>query len=279
MKNYALLILVLLSAPIFADCDIAQPYYEQAMESKKNKQFKQALAFINKAAAHCQDQSIYYTQGKILFKLGRLDEALASFELANKNRGFNKNANANALARIALVHFKKDEMLKASSFIEQAHELNQQNSPSWLVRLRKDIDFKKAQHIISAGEINTVVGVELASKGAGAVIRVNFNSITFKFNSTELTQSGVEQVNELGKFLVADIKTVTLIGHTDKQGNTDYNMRLSINRAIAVKQRILQQHPKLVGFIQTDGKGESDLRYLGDTEKDHQLNRRVEMRM
>ncbi len=278
-KKYPFILALLFSPTVFANCDSAQHYYKEASESRKNKHFEKALASIHQAIQHCPDISVYYEQGMILYKLKRLDDALVSFVAAHKLRGVNKKQNANALARIALVHFKKGQILNASSLIEQAYETSEQKSPRWLLNLRKDIDLKNAQHIMQADEIHMAVTTELANRGAGAVLRVNFNAITFKLDSVELTQDGEHQVDELGKFLIDHKKSLTLIGHTDKQGDADYNMQLSIRRANTVKQWLQKKHPKLSGLLKTDGKGESKLKYFGDDKTDHQLNRRVEMKL
>ena len=278
-KIQIILLALLFSTPLFANCDLAENDYQQAIESRKAKDYKKALAHINQAVKLCPEITAYYEQGKILFKLNRWDEALVSFESAYQKRGTNSGKNANVLARIAWVHLKKNTLHKASSYIEQAYDVNQQQSPRWILQLRKKIDISNAGHITNADEIRSAVTTELASKGAGATARVNFNAITFKLNSTELTPDGVRQVDELGKFLAGHKKTVTLIGHTDQQGESDYNLQLSIKRANAVKQRLQAQNSQLAGLIQTQGKGESELKFLGIDKTDHQLNRRVEMKL
>jgi len=276
MNKLPILILSLcFSSAVYADCNQAKSYYKQAVTSKNNKDYKQALADIDKAIELCQKYASYYEQGRILAKLNKLDQALESFKNARNLSISASPREANALARSALIYFKKGALQKSSLFIEQAYAINKQNSSEWLLRVRKKIDLQSAQHISSADEIQTAISI--SEKSFGVVPKLKFNSITFKFNSTELTEAGRRQVAELGKFLANQKQTVLLTGHTDKVGDSDYNMQLSLRRAQAVKQTLQKTNPQLTGHIQTQGKGEQELRYSGDDASDHQLNRRVDM--
>ncbi len=69
---------------------------------------------------------------------------------------------------------------------------------------------------------------------------------------------------------------ITAIGHTDTSGPPDYNMALSLRRATAVKNALIQQGVA-GGAIDTVGKGETDLLVkTGDGVREPQ-NRRVEI--
>ncbi len=69
---------------------------------------------------------------------------------------------------------------------------------------------------------------------------------------------------------------ITAIGHTDTSGPNDYNMALSLRRANAVKNVLIQDGVP-AGSINTVGKGETDLLVqTGDGVREPQ-NRRVEI--
>ncbi len=69
---------------------------------------------------------------------------------------------------------------------------------------------------------------------------------------------------------------ITAIGHTDTSGPADYNMALSLRRASAVKNALIQQGVA-PGAIDTVGKGETELLVqTGDGVREPQ-NRRVEI--
>lgn len=103
--------------------------------------------------------------------------------------------------------------------------------------------------------------------------------VQFGFNSAELTSHGQRQLDELAgalssKALVSD--GFELIGHTDQVGDANYNLRLSLDRANAVKQYLQLAHGIDPARLQAIGLGFSRL-----ADKAHPtapINRRVEVR-
>lgn len=73
-------------------------------------------------------------------------------------------------------------------------------------------------------------------------------------------------------------KVVTLIGHADRAGSTNYNQKLSEKRAVSVRT-YLEQHGIKTGTIKTSGRGESDPRVPTPDGVREQENRRVEIRL
>jgi OOP family OmpA-OmpF porin len=67
------------------------------------------------------------------------------------------------------------------------------------------------------------------------------------------------------------------VGHTDKRGTEAYNQRLSTARAHTVRDELERQFPSLSGKLRSTGRGETELLYDGESEIDHQLNRRVKV--
>ena len=69
--------------------------------------------------------------------------------------------------------------------------------------------------------------------------------VQFAFNSAELQPSGKRQLDELA--LALNNKALStwgfeLTGHTDRVGSAEYNMKLSLERAVAVKNYLVVQH-------------------------------------
>ncbi|MEZ5471348.1 MAG: OmpA family protein [Marinicella sp.] len=105
-------------------------------------------------------------------------------------------------------------------------------------------------------------------------------SILFDFNSDTLTSQGRTQVQAIITAMQSGSmknKKLNFVGHTDKIGDSSYNINLSQRRAQAVANYIIQFDSSLSHRISTTGKGETQLISYGDSEEDHRLNRRVEL--
>ncbi len=103
------------------------------------------------------------------------------------------------------------------------------------------------------------------------------NSILFGFDSSELMPEAILALNEIYKIIQnSNSNNIIVSGHTDNSGSKEYNYKLSIERALSVKNA-------LVGLgIQADrmnvvGLGEDQPVASNDTEENKALNRRVEI--
>jgi len=104
--------------------------------------------------------------------------------------------------------------------------------------------------------------------------------VHFDFDRANLNPAGSRQVIELGRALERfQMKpwSFLLVGHTDIRGTRAYNQVLSEKRAHSVKIELERRFPSLVRRLNTEGRGETELLYDGDTESDHMLNRRVKV--
>jgi OmpA-OmpF porin, OOP family len=100
------------------------------------------------------------------------------------------------------------------------------------------------------------------------------HSIYFALNSAQIETDSTalkEIVNELN---IQKKLHVEIVGHADDLGNSDYNLKLSINRALSVKEYLLQQGISEERII-TYGKGETAPAAPGNSEESRKLNRRV----
>ena len=68
-------------------------------------------------------------------------------------------------------------------------------------------------------------------------------------------------------------------GHADTRGAAATNQVLSLQRAEAIRERIVAMKPGLAGRISVLGRGEEQPRSYGQSESDHKANRRLEVRM
>ncbi len=104
--------------------------------------------------------------------------------------------------------------------------------------------------------------------------------IHFASGSAQISQDSHALLGEYVKALNTDLQDAVLLisGHTDNEGNEEYNQRLSLERAKAVRQFLVQQgvtgnRLRCVGF----GKIQPLRGTLTDqTKEEQQANRRVE---
>jgi outer membrane protein OmpA-like peptidoglycan-associated protein len=139
------------------------------------------------------------------------------------------------------------------------------NSISGQIR-EGDLDNDEAKLIESLKDATTGFSIELPK-------------IYFAFNQSELLPSSYSALEKLSQLLKThEGLEIEIRGHTDNIGSNWYNKRLSVDRAEAVYQ-----------FLIESGLDESRLKYRGfgnkvpiadnDTEEGRQLNRRVEIKV
>lgn len=103
------------------------------------------------------------------------------------------------------------------------------------------------------------------------------NAIEFKFNSAEMSDDNEEIFDSLVAQLNAKgFKKLTVEGHTDSIGAEEYNLKLSISRANAIRDHMIKHHGLSAVKITAIGYGET--RPIADNGnfQGRQRNRRVE---
>jgi outer membrane protein OmpA-like peptidoglycan-associated protein len=103
--------------------------------------------------------------------------------------------------------------------------------------------------------------------------------VPFTFDSAQLLGQGKRQLDELAIALNSQTLATAgflLAGHTDRVGDADYNLKLSLARAEAVKAYLADVHRISPARLQTIGHGYS--RLADPVHPTAALNRRVEVR-
>ena len=114
-----------------------------------------------------------------------------------------------------------------------------------------------------------------------------FENATFNLHfdyDQSLVKTEEQELKKLMEFLNNNQNYRLIItGHTDERGSETYNQSLSVRRANAVKNLLLNNKVKLKSVSQTIGKGESDLLEKCPSENCdetlHSKNRRVEVKV
>ncbi len=118
--------------------------------------------------------------------------------------------------------------------------------------------------------------IEIDRRGDDIVLNMP-SSVTFGFDSAELTNDARSALNEVANVLTQYTDTrVNIAGHTDSTGNADYNQRLSERRAESVG-RYLSQNGVSSMRLNTLGYGATRPVASNDSEQGRAQNRRVEI--
>ena len=86
-----------------------------------------------------------------------------------------------------------------------------------------------------------------------------------------------ELKNAVKKIMQSNASQIEIVGHADNQGTDDYNKKLSIKRAEAVKQKLEELLQDESIEYQVKGMGSKNPIATNETEEGKRLNRRVEL--
>jgi len=255
------------------NCAEGERYYQQAQAETDPAR---RLDLLEPWTRTCPTFEGWYLTGLSHQQLSQAAPALAAFQKAQNLAG-DDQAQALVMGRIGQVLAAQGKSLEAVQLLRRAVELAP-NSPPWIAATLRTLDIQQAEGIVPAAEIHDA----LASRASFGVVPAVHLRVHFAFDKATLDERGQRQVDELARALDAlrdKVPALLIIGHTDQRGSDDYNQRLSECRALTVRRDIERQYPVLGPRLCSEGRGERELLYRGDTEADHQLNRRVEVRV
>jgi outer membrane protein OmpA-like peptidoglycan-associated protein len=182
-------------------------------------------------------------------------------------------ARARGTFMVAETFLAESNPASARPMLERAAQLHPY--PVVIERL-KSLERRTLDQPLSADEITRALSDE-ATRAFGVKPAVNLR-IGFALNASALDDAGLRQARELGKALAGmGSPQFEVIGHTDKQGDAEYNRSLSLERAQAVRDLLVKEFGIDGAAVSVAGKGETQLLYPGDEPEDHALNRRVEI--
>ena len=124
--------------------------------------------------------------------------------------------------------------------------------------------------------------VSANSKGGSATAtdddgNQSFAAVYFEFDSSVIDEAGRQDLQQLADWMGAHGGAViTLEGHADERGTTDYNLALGQRRAETVKKHLTSQGIA-GGRVQTVSYGEERPAVAGSSESAYAKNRRGEI--
>jgi len=125
--------------------------------------------------------------------------------------------------------------------------------------------------------VETWETVNAPEKRTGGFVNLK---IEFDVNSYGIRPASFKLLRELGKALSdprLQDRMITINGHTDSDGKEKYNVRLSLNRAAAVKLYLVDHQGVSPDRLKVVGYGESMPLKPNTSRENKQLNRRVEI--
>jgi outer membrane protein OmpA-like peptidoglycan-associated protein len=273
-------------------CDAGQQYYQIARKAGAALNFNDAERWLRKSLSSCESYEAWHLLGTAYKRQNKLNDALNAYKKAVSAAETADNA-ALSLGRYGQALALNGQRYEALATLEQAIELHTA-APQWLRDSARKIDHDLLDKPISEQSIKRSLSAQefglISVKAFGFEKETQRDIVTgklripinYKYNSVELDTQTADNIRELGKALAAEdfaTNTFTLVGHADVRGDENYNLGLSYERASAVKSLLIMQFPSLEGRLSVRGEGERQPKYPGAnvSEKDHRLNRRLEV--
>jgi OmpA-OmpF porin, OOP family len=105
------------------------------------------------------------------------------------------------------------------------------------------------------------------------------NAIYFNVNSAQIKPESWPALKQAAEVIKSAQGNITIIGHTDSDGNDEANLALSKKRAESVKAALIKNFGISASRLLCDGKGESAPIDKNDTPEGKANNRRVEFQL
>jgi outer membrane protein OmpA-like peptidoglycan-associated protein len=247
----------------------AEDAFERAkaatVPAQKEALLKQSLSLSKSFAA-------YYALGNLQLDARRYAEARQTYQ-DGMAVADGVDAQAAAQFKIGLTCEGEGNLLEGISWLQGS--LSRVENPT--VR-----DELKRLRLAAAGRIQpmpAIVRALSAAKDAGGPNKVDLQ-VNFELDKSDLTASGRQQAEELGKLLESmNGYQLLFVGHTDESGTDDHNQKLSQDRADSVKRYITERFSIVSARIHTEGHGRREPLYHGVSDDNNRLNRRVEVRL
>jgi outer membrane protein OmpA-like peptidoglycan-associated protein len=133
---------------------------------------------------------------------------------------------------------------------------------------------------VTADEIKAALLVPSSERSPIAEANSIDLDILFGNGNADLTAEGKRQVNQLALAAASEGfqgKDFLITGYTDSVGTDEYNLKLSADRAQAVRTSLIAMARISAGRVKSEGKGKGNPKYPNSSEAGRRLNRRVQI--
>ena len=104
-------------------------------------------------------------------------------------------------------------------------------------------------------------------------------ALLFDFDKSVVKEEYVPILRNLIAYMVENNYDVTIVGHTDSKGSEVYNEKLSLRRAVSVKEKLLELGLSPDRITGLEARGELEPVSSNETEEGRSQNRRIEFNL
>ena len=104
-------------------------------------------------------------------------------------------------------------------------------------------------------------------------------TLLFDFDKSVVKEQYIPILRNVIDYMVENNYDVTIVGHTDSKGSELYNEKLSMRRAVSVKEKLLELGLSSDRIVGLEGRGELEPVSSNETEEGRSQNRRIEFNL
>ncbi len=253
-----------------SELDAARDAYERANANPQVGEYAKhewQQAYVSFAAADRawrdrKDKRVVSQQAYIARQQVRIAEQVSASRVADANLG-----------ELRLRHSQTVAGLRADE--AQAARLEAARLAEEASRLQREVAEREARLQASAEQLQALKDLQAKHTDRGMVLTLG--DVLFDTDKATLKTGAIQNIDKVAGFMLKyPTRTVLIEGHTDNTGDPQYNLELSINRALAIKGA-LEARDVDPTRINTRGLGEDTPVASNDSAAGRQLNRRVEI--
>jgi outer membrane protein OmpA-like peptidoglycan-associated protein len=247
---------------------------KQALERAESAHADDSGSFKERSLAYVAQRKAQYASVYGTYEKDRRDQAEAEQAYRNKQDTLRRNAEQQATDAQKSLAATWDNLSNARR--EIAAQQSQIQKSKAELDAEKEARAKAEQSAAAAMASLTKIA-QVKEEQRGVVITLD-GQVLFVTGKAELLPIARDRLNQVAKSLkeLDDDKLVSIEGFTDSRGADDMNMKLSQDRANAVKDYLISQGVK-PEKVRSIGRGEANPVASNDTPEGRANNRRVEI--
>lgn len=190
-------------------------------------------------------------------------------------------------AIVALLDNNNKQIAHLETDEDGHYEINIDRDTDYIISIKKDDYINDTRHVTSKGVANKITDIT-ADFNLNRVIKevipiTEFYPIHFDFNKFDIRRDGTVELDRIVNLMmnIYPSMVIKIESHTDSRGSSEYNDKLSLDRARATYKYLVDKGVDPARITEYKGSGEKKLMNNCDgtihcTEDQHQLNRRTQ---